>query len=111
MQIKLPPDQKMTVKCRVEGGCLGPTGDDLVSGFCDFVQSELSSWEVDLLSWKVTPRSDNSLPELQYKLAGRNLSHEQAKRYLKSFNKNIDELEAEIHETLIVLIDEYMNKQ
>jgi len=111
MQTTLPQDKKLTVECRVEGGCLGPVGDNYVEGFCHFVQKEFSSWEAELLNWQVVPRQDKALPELQYKLVGRNLSRGQARKYLESFGKNIDEFEAEIEETLIVLIEEYMSKQ
>jgi len=111
MKIELPQEKKLIVECRVEGGCLGPVGDDYVDGFCDFVSKEFSSWEANIINWHVVPRTDKSLSELQYKLAGRSLSREQAKKYLELFEKNIDELEAEIEETLIVLIEEYMSKQ
>jgi len=111
MNTKLPPEKKMTVECRVEGGCLGPTGDNYVVGFCDFAKNEFSSWEAELINWVVVPRTDKSLEEVQYKMLGRNLSRNQAKKYFELFGKNIDELEAEIDETLMVLIDEYMSKQ
>lgn len=111
MKIELSEENKLTVECRVEGGCLGPKGDDYVDGFCDFVSKQFSSWEADLLIWQVVPRHEKSLSELQYKLQGRNLSRSQAKKYLESFGKNIDELEAEIDESLIVLIEDYMSTQ
>ena len=111
MNIELPSEKKITVECRVEGGCLGPQGDDYVVGFCDFAKNELSTWEVNLINWEVVPRRDKSFAELQYKMLGRNLSRDQAKKYFELFGKNIDEFESELDETLMVLIDEYMSKQ
>lgn len=111
MKTELPQEKKLIVEYRVEGGCLGPTGDNYVDGFCDFARIELASWEADLINWVFVPRKDKSIAELQYKIEEKNLSREQAKRFLQSFGKSIDELEAEIDETLFVLIDEYMSKQ
>jgi len=111
MGIELPQEKKLIVECRIEGGCLGPTGDDYVEDFCDFVKSEFSSWETNIITWEITPRWDKSQLERQYKVAGRNISWSQAEKYLKLFEKNIDELEAEIDESIMVLITEYMSKQ
>ena len=111
MGVELPQEKKLIVECRIEGGCLGPTGDDYVEDFCDFVKNEFSSWEENLITWEIAPRWDKSQLERHYKVAGRNLSRSQAEKYLKLFGKNINELEAEIDETIMVLINEYMSKQ
>ena len=111
MKTELPQEKKLIVEYRVEGGCLGPTGGDYVDGFCDFARNELASWEAGLINWVFVPRKDKSLAELQYKIEARNLSREQAKKFLQSFGKNIDEIEAEVDETIMVLINEYMSKQ
>jgi len=110
MNIEIPEDNKLTVECRIEAGCLGPAGDEHVVDFCDFAKREFSSWETEVINWRFMPRPDESLAELQYKFAGKNLSREQARKYLLRLEKDIDELEAEIDETLLVLIDEYMSQ-
>jgi len=110
MHTEIPEDNKLIVECRIEAGCLGPAGDEHVVGFCDFAKHEFSSWEKEVIQWRFMPRLDESSAELQYKFAEKNLSRGQAKKYLLRFEKNIDELEAEIDETLLVLINEYMSQ-
>lgn len=80
MQIKLPlPDEKkLTVVSRIEPGCLGPEGDNLVDDFCQFAQKGLASLDSDFVHWELSPRVDKSLPEMQYHLQQKRITHDQA---------------------------------
>jgi len=110
MKPELPQEKKLIVECRIEGGCLGPVGDDYVDGFCDFAQVELVSFYANLVNWQVVPRRDKSLSETQYKMASRNVSPEQARKYFELLGEDIDVFESLLEDQLIILIEQYMNK-
>ena len=111
MNIKLPAEKKLIVECRIESGCLGPVGDDYVDGFCDFAQIELAPFLGHLVNWQVVPRRDKSLSETQYKMANKNVTPEQAKKYFKLLGEDIDVFESLLEDQLILLIEHYMSKQ
>lgn len=111
MKAELPQEKKLIVECRIEGGCLGPVGDDYINGFCDFAKVELASFYAYLINWQVVPRRDKSLSETQYKIASRNVSPEQARKYFELLNEDIDVFESALDDKLILLIEQYMSKQ
>jgi hypothetical protein len=45
---------------------------------------------------------------MQYKIGNKNLSHEQASRYLQMFNKNLDDFEQRLHDRLADSINAYL---
>lgn len=108
--LPLQEDQKLSVTYRVESGCLGPQGESLVSDFCIFAQSKLQSLDSDYVTWNVMPRSDKTLPEMQYSIVGKRMTHAQAEKYLKVFGKNLDEFECHMSDKLANLIDEFMSR-
>ena len=110
MKSSLPSsaDKKLSVIFRVEPGCLGPEGSSHISQFCDFSQSKIRSSNSDYIVWNIVPRNDKSLPEMEYSLAKKRLSHSQAEKYLALFGKNLDELDSDFGDTLEVLINQYM---
>jgi len=110
MKINLPlsQDQKLTVVFRVESGCLGPKGQDHVEEFCIFVQKEVESIDSDFVHWEIVPRHDKFLPEMQYKVNNKKLTHDKAAKYLEMFKKNLDAFEEHLHEKLALLIDQHL---
>jgi len=108
IDLPLPQEQKLTVICRVEPGCLGPEGKNHISEFCSTAQKQVESIDSDFVHWVLVPRCDKSLAEMQYKTNNKNLSRDKAARYLEKFKKNLDEFEEHLHVKLAHLVDEYL---
>ena len=72
----LAQNKKLTVIYRLEPGCLGPQGLDHIDNFCYFAQEKVQSIDSDIIIWKVLPRNDKILPEMEYKLNNKKLSRE-----------------------------------
>ena len=107
--LPLPQDKKLTVLFRVEPGCLGPEGQDHVDKFCQYAEKEMAPVDSDFVHWEIVPRHDKSLPETQYKIGNKSLSHDKAERYLQVFEKNLDDFEGHLHDKLALLIDEFLD--
>lgn len=104
---KLTKEQKLTVTYRVEPGCLGPTGADLIEAFCQYAQSQLQTLDADYINWSIIPRFDKTLPEMSYQVLGKRTTHQQAEKYLSVFGKSLDELEAHLTDKLAELIGSF----
>jgi len=107
MELPLPQDKKLTVRCRVEPGCLGPRGSDLIEEFCKHAQIQIENFDADFIHWQIIPRHDKSLAEIEYKINNKTITHNQAAIYLDKFSRNLDEFEDFFHETLVELIEEF----
>lgn len=101
---------KITVICRVEPGCLGPTGADHVEAFCKLGQKEFDAIDPDIINWEIIPRFDKSLPELQYKLNGFYLNNGQSELYLKALGKDPEEFEQALFKQLTVSVNHYFGR-
>jgi len=101
-------DDKLIIECRIEGGCLGPSGADHVDAFCEFATLALADLNTDKMTCYVTPRENSSQQEFQYKLIGKKLSHQQANRYLVALGIEITEFEHRIEDRLLELIEQFM---
>ncbi|MFB9887308.1 hypothetical protein [Balneatrix alpica] len=108
--LPLPESKKLTVTYRVEPGSLGPLGKNLIDEFCAFAQNNVESLDADYIIWSIIPRNDKTLPEIQYNLLGKRISHEQADQYLSIFGKSLDEFEDHLDDRLTNLIDEFSEK-
>jgi len=106
----LPQDKKLTVVCRIESGCLGPDGKDHIEAFCKFSQKEFESFNSDFVHWKIVPRHDKTLKEIQYSVNNKNLTADKTAKYLEIFEKNLDEFEEHLHDKIANLIDEYLGR-
>lgn len=104
----LPDTRKLSFTYRVEPGCLGPDGDNLVDDFCRFAQRGVNDIEADYLLWELLPRRDKSLPEMQYSVQGKTLNSQQARKYLALFEKDLDDFELAMGLQIAQLIDQYM---
>lgn len=99
---------KVTGVYSIEAGCLGPDGADFVEDFCSFGEGALSS-ELDsaYISWIIVPRYDKNVPEIQYKLNDKLLSHSMASRYFAALGEDLDKYEEDFHRVVEKLIDQY----
>lgn len=103
------PDQKLIVECRIEAGCLGPSGADHIADFCDFARDKFSLDGHEQLDWQLVPRENVEQAEVQYRLAGKRLSAQQAKKYLSLLGIDITDLETQIDDKLVTLIEQYLD--
>jgi hypothetical protein len=108
INLPLPQDKKLTVLFRVEPGALGPEGDKHVESFCKFAAKELVSLDSDYICWEIVPRFDKSLPEMEFKINGKKLSHEQAAKYLELFDQDLDSFELHLASNISSLVSEFM---
>lgn len=110
VSLPLPDHQKLTVTYRVEPGCLGPEGKGYVDAFCVFAQSKVVDLDADFICWNIVPRSDKTLPEMQYHIATKQLTHDKADKYLQLFGKSLDEFEDHIMGESVALIEQFFNR-
>lgn len=108
MKTRPEEENKLIVVLRVEPGCLGPNGKDYVDDFCKFAQEKMQLLDAEFMRWEIVPRHDKGLPEVQYKVANKNLNHEQAVKYLEVFDRGIDEFEGELQDRLATFIDQFL---
>ncbi|MBU2970313.1 hypothetical protein KO527_13230 [Pseudoalteromonas sp. C2R02] len=106
---ELPKEKKLNVLFRLEPGCLGPTGIDLIEGFCEFANSKIS--ELPYASYMFVPRFDKTLPEWEYKINTRNLSNEKVASYLAIFNQVKSQFEESLEEQVTEYIEIYLNRK
>lgn len=106
--LPLPQDKKLTVLFRVEPGSLGPDGVDRVAGFCEYAEKDLETLDSDFIHWVIVPRHDKTLVEMEYKIGNKKLTHDKAEKYLKIFEKELDEFEGHFVTSLSRLIGEYL---
>lgn len=113
MGTKLPlkEEQKLTVICRIEPGCLGPDGNDHVEDFCQFGQPLVTPIDADFVIWKILPRKDKSLPEMSYSINNKTLDHLKAEKYLNLFNKDLNTFEEHLHDKVAQIIDDYLESR
>ncbi len=104
----LPEEKKLTVVFRIEAGCLGPTGDQKIEDFCRYAQQEISSLDADYVNWRITPRSDKSLPEMEYMITGKRLNHDQAARYLAAFQADLNRFEEHLNDKMTQFINDFL---
>ncbi len=107
----IPDDRKINVQYRVEAGCLGPTGSELVEDFCQFAQTRFNKIDDQFVQWNIIPRFDKSLPELQYRLNNKLLTREQCEKYLSLFQRSLSEFEEQIDEQLVIMIEQFMDSR
>lgn len=107
-KLPLPRDKKLEVVFRVEPGCLGADGKEYVEQFCRYAQEEVEPIDSDFVHWVILSRHDKSLPEMEYQIAEKKLTHDKAARYLELFGKSLDEFEGHFHAKLVTLIEQFL---
>ncbi|WP_340680045.1 hypothetical protein [Paraglaciecola sp.] len=109
-ELPLPLYKKLTVTFRVEPGCLGPDGIEHIESFCKFAKKEVVNLDSDFVRWVITPRFDKSLLETEYKTNNKRLDYDKAQKYLKVFDKELDEFEEHLQDRLAELIEHYLGR-
>ena len=107
--LPLQKDRKLAVTYRVEAGCLGPDGKNHIDEFCRYSESALKSFDSDYITVNIVHRKDKMLPEMQYEVLGKIISHQQAEKYLAAFGKRLDDFEGHLSDQLAALIDQFMD--
>lgn len=108
--LPLPQEKKLTIVFRVEPGCLGPSGNSHVDEFCGYAQKECEQLDADFVHWEIMPRHDKTMPEMQYQINKKKLSHDKAAKYLELFKKDLDEFEEHLHKKIAYLIDAFLKR-
>lgn len=106
--LPLPHDKKLTILFRLEPGCLGPKGEEHIEQFCQMAQKEFESLHSDIVLWEIIPRHDKSLPEMQYHIKNKKLTHVKASKFLDIFHMDLSQFEDQVHKKLATFIDQYM---
>lgn len=106
-QDSLADEKKLHVLFRVEPGCMGPAGIDHIQEFCQYAQKKVAVLHPKFVNWEIVARMNKKLPEMQFKLKNKNISHEQAAKYLSVFGKSLEEFEENLHDMLALLVDEF----
>jgi hypothetical protein len=103
----LPQDKKLTILFRVEAGCLGPKGDQIITDFCRYAHQEKEQIESNYIHWLIDHRVDKSQAEIQYQVGNKTLPREKAEKYLDIFKLKIDDIEDLLSDNLTSLIETY----
>lgn len=111
MSVSIENDRKIAVLCRIEPGCLGPDGVDHIEAFCALAQKAMQHFDADVGTWLLIPRYDKTLEEMQYSVANKLLSREQATKYLVSIGRDIDSFEERFQDKLTSLINLYLARK
>ncbi|BDX07553.1 hypothetical protein [Planctobacterium marinum] len=107
---QLPDDKKLHVLFRVEPGCMGPAGIDHIQDYCKYAQQRVQSLHAEFVKWEIVARMNKKLPEMQFRALNKNLTHDQAEKYLAVFGQNLEEFEEHLHDMLALLVDEFWEK-
>ena len=90
---------------------MGPEGITLIDEFCRNAEKGVADLDAGFVKWLIMPRSPKTLPEIEYFVGEKKLNHDQADRYLRVFNKSLDEFEGHLHLRFSELITEFMQQQ
>lgn len=104
---ELDDNKKLLVTYRVEGGCLGPVGHTYIDNFCDYAQQRIENKSSKFINLNVMPRHDKSIPEMQFKVLSKKVTHVQAEKYLSIFGQSLDDFESELIDQITLLIKNY----
>ncbi|WP_394201743.1 hypothetical protein [Shewanella waksmanii] len=90
--------------CRIEPGCLGPNGAELVESFCKHAYEELKLFHPKLVNWIPLPRYDKSLPEFEYRVLDKKISRQQAIKLVEVLGGDLSDLEDLFNDKITELI-------
>lgn len=106
----LPQEKKLHVLFRVEPGCMGPAGIDHIQEFCSYAQEQVETLDAEFIVWEIVARMNKKLPEMQFKVGNKNLTHQQAEKYMAVFGKELEEFEEHLHDKLATLVDTFWER-
>lgn len=98
---------KIKACVRVEPGCLGPQGHDLISGFCQYANEQMLQSDDSVVEWHITPRLDKSLAEFEYHYQGRRLPPPRADEIFLALKQPRENIEESFYSDLLYLIEQY----
>ncbi|MDM7861538.1 hypothetical protein QTP81_13125 [Alteromonas sp. ASW11-36] len=110
MAPRLPLYKKLSILIRLEPGCLGPEGKDYIEAFCTHAKPELKRFHGGIIRWKIEPRYDKSLPEIEYQLNKTPASHNDVKTFFSEFDIAFSDFEEQLDERLAELIEHYFER-
>ncbi|MCQ8878858.1 hypothetical protein NQT69_12670 [Pseudoalteromonas shioyasakiensis] len=106
--MQLSDDKKLHLLYRVEPGCLGPNGGQMIERFCDYANQHLTA--PIFAHYHFTPRFDKSKAERQYSVNSKLLAEQQVKTYLTHFKVSKDDFEEQLDELLTQAIDRFLQR-
>ena len=109
-QMMLPSNKKLTVYYKMEPGCLGPDGASFIEDYCTFAQSQIAELDQYFINWVIEPRFDKTLPEIQYKINGKELAPSMVEKYLAVFDRELNAFEDHYNELLMGYIDTFLKR-
>ncbi|PJG59997.1 hypothetical protein [Aeromonas cavernicola] len=107
MTTRPSPENKLTIKLRIEPSCLGPNGIDHIETFCAVAAKMFATVAPELVNWELTPRYDKQLPEQECFIDERRLSDEQTSLFLRHVGWEWDELQDQLDSILAQLVERY----
>lgn len=93
---------------RVEPGSLGPDGLDHVEAFCDLAEKVFNKTESSQLTYKIVPRYDKTLPELELLMNQVSLPQARALLVLDKLDLTFEQIEENVMERISTLIDRFL---
>ena len=106
----LPENKKMTVLFRMEPGSLGADGTIYIEEFCEFAQMQLNACAAPYINWRIVPRYDKSLAEMEFQLASKKLASSKAGQYLAVFGEQLDVFEEKLEDNLEAIINQFFGR-
>ena len=103
----LTNDKKLVLIHRVEPGCLGPDGVNYIEEFCQFANKNLRASRGAYIYWKLVPRYDKSLPEMEYSFMQHIINEEQAQRFLMKFDQHLEDYIGDLDVQITDLIERF----
>jgi len=95
---------------RLEPGCLGPQGDELIHGFCQFANEQLEMADDSLVDWRIVPRANKNLDEFEYHYKERRLPPAMADKLFEELQQPRESIEETFYSDLLFLIEQYRSK-
>jgi hypothetical protein len=105
----VPAEKQLTVIARVEPGSLGPDGLDKIEGFCRHANQNMVSVGQRYTRWRIIPRYDKTLPEMEYYIQHKKLNNFQVSKYLGFFQTDLEVFEEAFSVHLTLVIEQYLN--
>ncbi|MBE0379905.1 MULTISPECIES: hypothetical protein [Pseudoalteromonas] len=106
--MEISEDKKIQLLYRVEPGCLGPTGAQIIEHFCVYANQHLSA--PYFAHYHFIPRFDKSKAEREYSINARLLSEPQVQTYLTHFKTTKDGFEEQLDELLTQAIESFLER-
>jgi len=105
--LPLPKDKKLMVIYRLEPDCLGMIGHKQIHDFCHHVTKSVVPIDSSFVIWLLLPRLDPKEKEIEYRVDGKLLNHQQVVKYLSVFGRDYDVFEESLNIAIMEHIERY----